>query len=152
MQRTLHGLSSSTDCSLMNRGDLRQSSVISAFQCVESIVDTLSKIDPTSEVSRGTLYCLHSNILHVMTSIRYSSWWSAEFKKIMLLYLEQGQSHLQGIMECDARSEKYSYFLEQCIRALINAVEWWRFFTSVYSIAFMLEAQIQALSYADYMN
>lgn len=152
MQRILHGLPSSTDCSLMNRGGLRQSSVISAFQCLEAIVDTLSKMAPTSEVSRGTLYCLHSNILHVMTSIRYSSWWSAESKKIMLLYLEQGQSHLQEIMECDAKSKRYSYSLEQCICSLINAVEWWRFLTSVYSIAFMLEAQIQTLYYADYMN
>ena len=129
-------------------GSLRQPSVTSTFQCLETIVDTLRKIDH-SEVSRGTLHCLQSNVLHVMTSIQYSSQWPAESKETMLPYLEQGQRHLQEITELDAKSEIYSYLLKKCISALINAVEWWRSLISAYSISFMLEEHIQPLYYLE---
>ncbi len=121
---------------------LRQPSVTSTFRCLNTIVDTLRKIDP-SEVSRGTLQCLQSNVLYVMASMRYSSLWSAEFKETILSYLEQGQKHLQEITQFDARRKEYSYFLEQCTSALINAVKWWRSLSLAYSIPLMLEEQAQ---------
>jgi hypothetical protein len=135
---------------LYGSGNLRQPSIASTFQCLETIVDTLRKVDP-SDVSRGTLHSLHSNVLHVMASIRYSSWWSAKSKEIMLSYLDQGQRHLQEITGIDAKNDGYSHSLKQCISALINAVGWWRSLISAYSIALMLQAHIQTLYYADYM-
>jgi hypothetical protein len=133
MHGALHGSPSSTDSALIqyDSGSLRQSSVTSTFQCLATIVDTLGKLDP-SEVSRGTLYCLESNVRHVIASIRYSSWCPAESKEIMLSYLEQGQKYLQEITDLGTRIENYSYLLEQCISTLINAVAWWRPLISSY--------------------
>jgi hypothetical protein len=123
---------------------LRQPIITDTFQCLETIVDTLRKVNPR-EGSRGTLHCLQSNILYVMSSIQYSSRWPAESKEILLPYLGQGQRHLQEIIELDVRSEKYFYLHEKCIIALINAIERWKSLISVYSIALMLEEQVPAL-------
>jgi len=121
---------------------LHQPSTTSTFRCLDTIADTLRKVDP-GEVSEGTLYCLQSNVLHVMSSIKYSSYWSTESQETILPYLELGQRYLQEFMQFDVEREKHVYLLKQCIRALTSAIEQWRSLGLAHSITLRRKVHVQ---------